>query len=198
MDAARMTDNSVISIDFDAVDHNMRVVRDAVGPGVAINAVVKADAYGLGAVRMARRLLQSGAEMLTVYSPAQAEALEGVNAPVLVLQPVTHLERGGALHSMLLAGRLHLVVHDIHHVAELIVLAHEHGVALPVHLELDTGLARGGCPPEEAARILQARGAPDTDVGAGSSCRRAGARHDRRGRGAPTHPARGAPNEKTG
>ena len=41
MDAARMTDNSVISIDFDALDHNMRVVRDAVGPGVAVNAVVK-------------------------------------------------------------------------------------------------------------------------------------------------------------
>ncbi len=156
MDAARMTDNSVISIDFDALDHNMRVVRDAVGPGVAVNAVVKADAYGLGAARVARRLVQAGASMLTVYSPQQAEALEGVPVPVLVLQPVTRLDPGGALHSMLLAGRLHLVVHDIHHVAELIVLAHEHGVRLPVHLELDTGLARGGCVPEEAARILQA------------------------------------------
>jgi alanine racemase len=156
MDAARMTDNSLISIDFDALDHNMGVVRDAVGPGVAINVVVKADAYGLGASRVARRLVQAGASMLTVYSPAQAEALEGVPVPVLVLQPVTRLDPGGALHSMLLAGRLHLVVHDIHHVAELIVLAHEHGVRLPVHLELDTGLARGGCVPDEAARILQA------------------------------------------
>jgi alanine racemase len=156
MDAARMTDNSIISIDFDAVDHNMKVVRDAVGPGVSINAVVKADAYGLGAARVARRLVQAGASMLTVYSPSQAEALEGISVPVLVLQPVRHLDRGGALHSMLVAGRLHLVVHDVHHVAELIVLAHEHGVTLPVHLEIDTGLARGGCPPEEAARILQA------------------------------------------
>ena len=152
MDAARMTDNSLISIDFDALDHNIKVVRDAVGPGVAINVVVKADAYGLGATRVARRLVQAGASMLTVYSPAQAEALEGVSVPVLVLQPVTRLDPGGALHSMLLAGRLHLVVHDIHHVAELIVLAHEHGVRLPVHLEVDTGLARGGCVPEEAAR----------------------------------------------
>lgn len=156
MDAARMTDNSVISIDFDAIDHNMRVVRDAVGPSVAVNVVVKADAYGLGSVKVARRLVQAGASMLTVYSPAQAEALEGVACPVLVLQPVTRLERGGALHSMLLAGRLHLVVHDTHHAAELIVLAHEHGVSIPVHLEVDTGLARGGCAPDEAARILQA------------------------------------------
>lgn len=151
-----MTDNSLISIDFDALDHNIKVVRDAVGPGVAINVVVKADAYGLGASRVARRLVQAGASMLTVYSPSQAEALEGVAVPVLVLQPVSRLERGGALHSMLVAGRLHLVVHDIHHVAELIVLADEHGVRLPVHLEIDTGLARGGCAPEEAARILQA------------------------------------------
>ena len=151
-----MTDNSLISIDFDALDHNIKVVRDAVGPGVAINVVVKADAYGLGAARVARRLVQAGASMLTVYSPAQAEALEGVSVPVLVLQPVSRLERGGALHSMLVAGRLHLVVHDIHHVAELIVLADEHGVRLPVHLEIDTGLARGGCAPDEASRILQA------------------------------------------
>jgi len=129
-----MTDNSLISIDFDALDHNIKVVRDAVGPGVAINVVVKADAYGLGASRVARRLVQAGASMLTVYSPSQAEALEGVTVPVLVLQPVSRLERGGALHSMLVAGRLHLVVHDIHHVAELIVLADEHGVRLPVHL----------------------------------------------------------------
>ena len=120
-----MTDNSTISLDFDAVDHNMKVVRDAVGPGVLINVVVKADAYGLGAARVARRLVQAGAAMLTVYSPSQAEALEGVSVPVLVLQPVRHLDRGGALHSMLVAGKLHLVVHDIHHVAELIVLAHE-------------------------------------------------------------------------
>ena len=39
MDAARMTDNSVSSIDFDAVDHNMKVVRGMVGPGVAVNVV---------------------------------------------------------------------------------------------------------------------------------------------------------------
>ncbi|MFO0003664.1 MAG: alanine racemase, partial [bacterium] len=140
---------------MDAVDHNLRVVRSVVGPGCEINAVVKADAYGLGALRMSRRLLQAGASMLTVYSPSQAEVLEGLSCPVLVLQPVTQLERGGALHSMLVAGRLHLVVHDVHHVAELIVLAHEHGVRLPVHLEVDTGLVRGGCVPEEAARILQ-------------------------------------------
>lgn len=156
MDAARMTDNSVISIDFDAIAQNMAVLRGMVGPSCAVNAVVKADAYGLGAVRVARRLVQSGAAMLTVYSPAQAEQLEGLPVPVLVLQAVRTLVRGEAIHSMLVAGRLHLVVHDLHHVAELIVLADEHGVRIPVHLELDTGLGRGGCLPEEAAKILQA------------------------------------------
>ena len=119
MDAARMTDNSVISIDFDAIAQNMAVLRGMVGPSCAVNAVVKADAYGLGAVRVARRLVQSGAAMLTVYSPAQAEQLEGLPVPVLVLQAVRTLVRGEAIHSMLVAGRLHLVVHDLHHVAEI-------------------------------------------------------------------------------
>lgn len=156
MDAARMTDNSVISIDFDAIAHNLAVLRGLVGPSCEINAVVKADAYGLGAVRVARRLVQAGASMLTVYSPAQAEQLEGMQVPILVLQAVRNLERGGAIHSMLVAGRLHLVVHDVHHVAELIYAAREHGVRIPLHLELDTGLGRGGCLPDEAAKILQA------------------------------------------
>ncbi len=162
-----MTDNSVISIDFDAIAHNMAVLRGLVGPACAINAVVKADAYGLGAVRVARRLVQCGASMLTVYSPAQAESLEGLPVPVLVLQAVRSLVRGDAIHSMLVAGRLHLVVHDLHHVAELIVLADEHGVRIPVHLELDTGLGRGGCFPEEAAKILQAVAASPALVLAG-------------------------------
>lgn len=149
-----MQDNSLITLDLDAVAHNLGVLRSLVGPACAVNAVVKADAYGLGAAKVARRLVQAGAAMLTVYSPAQAEALEGVAAPVLIMQPVHQVEPGGTLHSMLVAGRLHLVVHDLHHLAQIILLAKELGVTLPVHVELDTGLARGGCGAEEAARLL--------------------------------------------
>lgn len=149
-----MKHNSLITLDLDAIAHNMGVLRSMVGPACAVNAVVKADAYGLGVARVARRLVQAGAAMLTVYSPDQAEALEGLSVPVLVLQPVRAIEQGGVLHSMLVAGRLHLVLHDLHHLAEVILLAREVGVTIPVHIELDTGLHRGGCTADEAARLL--------------------------------------------
>jgi alanine racemase len=55
---------------------------------------------------------------------------------------------------MIVAGRLHLVLHDLHHLAELILLAREMGVTLPVHIELDTGIHRGGCAAEDAGRLL--------------------------------------------
>lgn len=149
-----MLDNSVITLDLDAVAHNMGVLRSMVGPQCAVNAVVKADAYGLGVSRVARRLVQAGAAMLTVYGQDQAAGLENAGAPVLILAPVREIEPGGVLHTMLVAGRAHLVAHDVHHVAELVLLAREVGVVIPVHVELDTGLNRGGCSADEAARII--------------------------------------------
>lgn len=149
-----MHHNSVITLDLDAIAHNLGVVRSMVGPACGVNAVVKADAYGLGVAKVARRLVQAGAAMLTVYSADQAEALDGLAVPVLVLQPVRGVEPGGTMHSMIIAGRLHMVVHDLHHLAEVILLAREMGVTIPVHIELDTGLHRGGCAADEASRLL--------------------------------------------
>lgn len=151
-----MQDNSVITLDLNALAHNMGVLRSMVGPQCAVNAVVKADAYGLGVARVARRLVQAGASMLTVFGPDQAEALDGTSVPVLVLQPVRAIDPGGVLHSMLVAGRLHVVAHDVHHLAELVLLAREVGVTIPVHVELDTGLCRGGCAWEDASKMLMA------------------------------------------
>ncbi len=151
-----MKDNSHITLDLDALAHNMGVLRSMVGPQCAVNAVVKADAYGLGVARVARRLVQAGAAMLTVFGPDQAEALEGTTVPVLVLQPVRAIDAGGVLHSMLVAGRLHVVAHDVHHLAELVLLAREVGVTIPVHVEVDTGMTRGGCGAEDAAKMLLA------------------------------------------
>ena len=93
-----MQDTSAIDIDLSAIDHNMRVVRRAVGDGAALCPIVKADAYGLGVTRVARRLVSAGAGMLAVYSLRQAiEVAAAVNAavPVLVLMPVTAIPREG-------------------------------------------------------------------------------------------------------
>ncbi|MFN9078415.1 MAG: alanine racemase [bacterium] len=154
-----MQDTSTIDIDLAAIDHNMSVIRRVVGDRCALCPIVKADAYGLGVSRVARRLVAAGAEMLAVYSLRQAiETAAAVNGttPILVLMPVTDIAREDELVRLMLGGQLHLVVHDEANLAALEACAQSIGVTLPVHLEIDVGMSRGGARPDEAARILQA------------------------------------------
>lgn len=154
-----MQDTSTIDIDLAAIDHNMSVIRRVVGDRCALCPIVKADAYGLGVSRVARRLVAAGAEMLAVYSLRQAiETAAAVNGatPILVLMPVTDIAREDELVRLMLGGQLHLVVHDESNLAALEACAQSIGVTLPVHLEIDVGMSRGGARPDEAARILQA------------------------------------------
>jgi len=152
-----MRDTSTLEISLPALDANMATIRRLVGPDCALCPIVKANAYGLGAPQIARRLAQAGADMLAVYSPEQAasalRAAPGV--PVLVLMPVRDIRRTDEVARMLIAGQIHLTVHDEMHLAELIALGERFGSVLPLHLEIDTGLGRGGARPDEAIRLLE-------------------------------------------
>jgi len=65
---------TVAEVSLAALRHNCRRVRELVGPGVAVLAVVKADAYGHGAVPAARAFLAAGAWGLGVSSVARARS----------------------------------------------------------------------------------------------------------------------------
>ncbi len=152
-----MQDTSTIDIDLSAIDHNMLCIRRVVGDGCALCPIVKADAYGLGVTRVARRLVGAGAQMLAVYSLRQAiETAAAVNGavPILVLMPVTSIAREDELVRLMLAGQLHLVVHDEENLAALEACAASLGIELPVHVEVDVGMSRGGALPDEAVRII--------------------------------------------
>lgn len=154
-----MLDTSSIDIDLSAIDHNMAAIRRVVGDRCALCPIVKADAYGLGVARVARRLVAAGAEMLAVYSLRQAiETAAAMNAatPVLVLMPVADLPLEDELARLILAGQLHLVVHDEANLLALEARARALGATIPVHLEIDVGMSRGGALPDEASRILRA------------------------------------------
>lgn len=156
---------SVIEIDLQRLDHNVRVLRRLAGPDVALCCVVKADGYGLGAPRIARRLqLASNVDLLAVYTLDQAEELlrANVSAPILVLMPAREIPRTGLLYRAAVSGKLHCVVHDDAHLSDLIRIADGFGCILPIHVEVDTGMSRGGLNPGEAPallrRIAQTRG----------------------------------------
>ncbi|MBY0275865.1 alanine racemase, partial [Candidatus Binatia bacterium] len=71
-------------IDLAALRHNLAAIRAAIGPGIAVCGVVKADAYGHGAVRIARALAAAGIEHLAVASIDEAAELRaaGIDVPI--------------------------------------------------------------------------------------------------------------------
>lgn len=152
-----MDHGSVITISLAAVDHNAKALKRLVGPDVGVCAVVKANAYGLGAVRIARQLIASGVNMLAVFGPEEAAELinAGIGAPVLVLMPVWEITRTDELYRALVRGNVHLTVHNLDHLDQLQRIAERYATRLPLHVELDTGMSRGGCGEDEAGQILE-------------------------------------------
>ncbi len=123
----------------------------------AICGVIKQDAYGLGAVRIARKLSSLGVEMLAVYCTDEARALadEPIQTPVLILMPVRTIERNDPVYRLAVRGRVHFTLHDLAQAQELASAAAKLGCHLPVHVQLDTGMSRGGALEDEARKIVE-------------------------------------------
>lgn len=152
-----MQDTSRLHINVSAIDRNMAVLRRLVGPDCLLCPIVKADAYGLGAVRLAPRLAGAGAGLLAVYSPEQASALvkTAITTPLLILMPVTDIARTDDLYRWLVSGRLHLTVHDEDHLQQIIRLAEKYATIIPLHMEIDTGMSRGGATISAASSMIR-------------------------------------------
>jgi len=82
-----MLRHTYCEIDLEAIRHNVRVMRACVAGDAAFLAVVKANAYGHGAVQVAKAALEEGASMLAVAIPEEGAELReaGITAPILVL-----------------------------------------------------------------------------------------------------------------
>ncbi len=128
-------------VSLGALRHNFRKLQEHVGPRTAVCAVVKADAYGHGAVECARSLEREGAEWFGVTSPEEGIALRhgGITARVLLL---SGFWRGEAEDVVL--QRLTPTVWEPWHIADLQAAAAKLGVMQPVHLKIDTGMTRLG------------------------------------------------------
>lgn len=139
-------------IDLEAIEANIREFQNFSGPQVEIIAVVKANAYGHGAVPVARTVLQAGATRLAVARLAEGIELRqaGLAAPILVMGYTP--PDGAAL----------IAEHDLtpcpvsaEFVQTLSARAQALGRVIPIHLKVDSGLSRFGLLPQEIVPFAQ-------------------------------------------
>lgn len=128
-------------VDLDALAHNYRQARRMIGAGVRYLGVVKADAYGHGAVQVGRKLEALGADYLAVSSLDEARELRhgGISMPILIL--------GHTPPEMV----PELIRHHITQTVSARTKAEEYSAAaaacggtLRVHIKVDTGMSRLG------------------------------------------------------
>ncbi|WP_130868397.1 alanine racemase [Intestinimonas massiliensis (ex Afouda et al. 2020)] len=135
------------------LEHNYRALRAMLPQGCRFLGVVKADAYGHGAVQVARRLEKLGAEYLAVACLDEALELRqaGIKAPILILG-YTPVERAGAL----LEQDITQTVYDLDTAKALSALAEQAGKPLKIHVKADTGMSRLGwlCDKEHLAETV--------------------------------------------
>lgn len=163
----RAVNTSRVEIDLSAVDRNVSVLRACARRGATLAgvshdklrfcAVIKQDAYGTGAARMAKRLSVAGVDMIAVYCAAEARALVDVpiKTPILLLMPTYGFDRNDALYRLAARDRLHFALHSRQQAESLIDLAGRLGMSLPVHVQVDVGMSRGGCLPAEATALVE-------------------------------------------
>ena len=136
-----------VVVDLDAIRHNVAVLRP---PGVELMAVVKANAYGHGDVRVAHAALEAGATWLGVAMVEEGLRLRlgGVEAPILVL---SELPEG--CEPLAVASRLTPTVYTDAGLERLASAIPGSGIA--VHVKVDTGMHRVGVwPPEDAVPFM--------------------------------------------
>jgi alanine racemase len=140
-------------IDLDALTHNLTVIRRRAGAGVRVMLVVKADAYGHGAVAIANHAIRCGVAALGVGTSAEALELRasGVRIPILVLGTIIEAEAPDALRH-----GVHIALHSFDRCTMLQDLSLRLGLRARVHLNVDTGMGRLGVLPGRAVELLRA------------------------------------------
>lgn len=136
----KVPDPICAEVDLARIAANTRVLKEHAG-AARLMAVVKANAYGHGAVEVARTALAHGASWLGVARLSEAVALReaGIDAPILILG---YTPGEGVPH--LLCHGLHQAVLDSDHARSLSRAAEEAGGRILCHIKVDTGMGRVG------------------------------------------------------
>ena len=154
-----------VEIDLGALSDNVKQLVKFLSPRTQLMAVVKADAYGHGAVAVAKTALEAGAGWLGVATVPEGIQLreDGIKAPILILgatntpeqiQAIAHWQLQPTLCSPKQALEFSNTLETINY-----------NSSLSVHIKLDTGMSRLGTNWQEAAEFVQlVQGLPNLDI----------------------------------
>lgn len=147
------TQRAWIEIDETALHHNVQQIKQLLLPETSLMAVVKADGYGHGAVKVAKTVLAAGGDLLAVATLQEGIELRlaEIEVPILILGVINTVEEVEALVQWQLEPTL-CSLPQVRLVGETL---QELGKTLPVHLKLDTGMSRLGMLWEEAISFVQ-------------------------------------------
>ena len=142
---------SWIEIDLAAIAHNVRTIKQFVGPNVMLNAVVKGNAYGHGAVEVARTALKNGAGYLSVAYLKEAIQLReaGITSPILILAfTPAQFVREAIQHNLAFS------VSDLTVARAASQAAINLQTPARIHIKIDTGMSRLGVLAADAAAFV--------------------------------------------
>jgi alanine racemase len=141
-----------IDIDLAAIRWNLQNLRRKVGAHPEIMAVVKANAYGHGAVPVARTLKRAGAQQLAVATPDEALELRNSNikGPITILGPVCDADL-----TEVIKAELTMTILDKESARQISKAARSLRRPVKVHVKVDTNMRRFGLDPEEVPGLLQ-------------------------------------------
>ena len=133
-------------INLDNIQKNMQTVRQKFGEEMFIMGIVKANAYGHGAVETAKALVEFGADMFGVAAIDEALELRenGIDAPILILGQIFRQDYETAI-----LNDVTCTVVDIVTARGLSQKAIELGKVAKIHIKIDTGMGRIGFQPDE-------------------------------------------------
>ncbi|HNP30863.1 MAG TPA: alanine racemase [Nitrospirales bacterium] len=143
-----------VSINLDALIRNFQQIRQAIDPSTKILAIIKADAYGHGAIPVARTL-----EHLGIFGFGVASVMEGIalrehnmHCPIVVMGPLLpeHLRE-------IIRHQLTPVISRAEIFQQLMEQLSPRTTRFPIHLKVDTGLHRLGFETDQALSLLKAQ-----------------------------------------
>lgn len=143
-----MNRGAVAEIDLGAISNNLKVIKN-LSMNSPVIAVVKADAYGHGAIDVSRRLVNDGVEYLAVAFTEEAKELRnaGINSPILVLFDPDIND--------IFTYNLIPVIRDKKTAAVLSKEAEKNNRSISVHIKIDTGMGRLGFTGDAANEVLE-------------------------------------------